>query len=75
MEEKKKSSFVLCQAERKPQAGTSRTVPPEKTEVLYPNESLAVFFFFFFLLQDFKTGTSLMVQWLRIHPPMQGTPV
>ena len=61
LEEKRKNSFILCQAKRKRQASTSRTVPPGKTEVLHPNENLAFFFFFFSLLQDFKTGTSQMV--------------
>ena len=62
------------------QRGNRRPAPqelcPQKRQRFYIlRKALRVFFFFFFLLQDFKTGTSLMVQWLRIHPPMQGTPV
>ena len=30
---------------------------------------------FHFLDQEFKMGTSLVMQWLRIHLPMQGTRV
>ena len=56
LEEKRKSSFILCQAKRKLQASTSRTVPPEKTEVLYPHESLVVFFFFFPFCKISKQG-------------------
>ena len=39
--------------------------------------SFGFFFFFHVAIRKFKItyGTSLVVKWLRIHLPMQGTPV